>query len=64
MYDNGVSLQAVRDYLGHKEEDMTKQYLDYFPEKIDKANEEYFQGGSALAKTIRIRNGEKKNDRT
>ena len=64
MYDNGVSLQAVRDYLGHKEEDMTKQYLDYIPEKIDKANEEYFKEGSGLAKKIRIKNGEKKHDAT
>lgn len=59
MYDNGVSLQAVRDYLGHKEEDMTKQYLDYIPEKIDAANEEYFKKGSALAKKIKTRGGDK-----
>lgn len=55
MYDNGVSVQAVRDYLGHKEEDMTKQYLDYIPEKIDKANEEYFNEGPGLAKRIKVR---------
>lgn len=55
MYDNGVSIQAVRDYLGHKEEDMTKQYLDYIPEKIDKANEEYFRERSGLAKKINMR---------
>lgn len=55
MYDNGVSVQAVRDYLGHKEEDMTKQYLDYIPEKIDKANEEYFNESPGLAKRIKVR---------
>lgn len=55
MYDNGVSVQAVRDYLGHKDEDMTKQYLDYIPEKIDKANEEYFKEGSVLAGEITVR---------
>ena len=62
MYDNGVSLQAVRDYLGHKEEDMTKQYLDYFPEKIDAANEEYFKGDSLVAKSIKRRSEAKKHD--
>ena len=55
MYDNGVSLQAVRDYLGHKEEDMTKQYLDYFPEKIDQANENYFEGDKGLASKLKVR---------
>lgn len=55
MYDNGVSVQAVRDYLGHKEENMTKQYLDYIPEKIDKANEEYFNESPGLAKRIKVR---------
>lgn len=42
LYDHGASIQAVRDFLGHKSEEMTKQYLDFIPEKIDKANEEYF----------------------
>ena len=61
MYDNGVSVQAIRDYLGHKEEDMTKQYLDYIPEKIDKANEEYFNESPGLAKRIKVR---RKHDST
>ena len=26
-----------------RESDMTKQYIDYMPEIIDKANEEYFK---------------------
>lgn len=42
MYGKGSSLQAIRDFLGHKSEEMTKQYVDYLPEMIDKANEEYF----------------------
>ncbi len=28
MYGNGVSIQGVRDYLGHSSENMTKQYID------------------------------------
>lgn len=42
FYDTGVSLQSVRDYLGHDYEEMTQQYVDYMPKKIDKANEELF----------------------
>lgn len=42
LYAHGASIQAIRDYMGHKSEDMTKQYIDYMPEKIDKANDEYF----------------------
>lgn len=42
FYDSGVSVQGVRDYLGHEYEEMTRQYIDYMPKKIAKANEEYF----------------------
>lgn len=42
FYDAGVPLQSVRDYLGHDYEEMTEQYIDYIPKKIEKANEEYF----------------------
>lgn len=43
FYDSGVSLQGVRDYLGHNYEEMTQQYVDYVPRKIAKANDEYFK---------------------
>ena len=51
FYDNGVSLQGIRDYLGHTYEEMTQQYIDYMPRRIDKANKEFFetQGGSLAA---------------
>lgn len=42
-YDNGISIQAVRDYLGHEYEEMTRQYVDYMPKKLEKASEVYFQ---------------------
>ena len=42
-YDNGISLQTVRDYLGHEYEEMTRQYVDYMPKKLEKASEAYFQ---------------------
>ena len=41
-YDNGISIQAVRDYLGHEYEEMTRQYVDYMPKKVEKANDSYF----------------------
>lgn len=43
FYDDGVSIQSVRDYLGHNHEEMTRQYIDYMPKKLAKANEEYFK---------------------
>lgn len=42
-YDTVISIQAVRDYLGHEYEEMTRQYIDYMPKKLEKASEEYFK---------------------
>ena len=42
MYGNGVSIQGVRDYLGHSSENMTKQYIDFMPERIVSAEDKYF----------------------
>lgn len=42
FYDNEVSIQSIRDYLGHAYEEMTRQYIDYMPKKLAEANEEYF----------------------
>lgn len=54
FYDNGASLQSVRDYLGHSYQEMTEQYIDYVPKKIAKANDEYFkQPGHSLAAGLR-----------
>lgn len=54
FYDSGVSLQSVRDYLGHNYEEMTQQYVDYVPRKIAKANEEYFKTpGNSLAACLK-----------
>ncbi len=33
FYDSHVSLQSIRDYLGHTYEEMTRQYIDYMPQK-------------------------------
>lgn len=53
-YDDDVSIQSVRDYLGHVYEEMTQQYVDYMPKKIAKASEEYFsQKKNSLAVGIK-----------
>lgn len=53
-YESGVSIQAVRDYLGHDYEDMTRQYIDYMPRRLDAANEEFFsQQEESLAAGLR-----------
>lgn len=53
LFDTGVSLQSIRDLLGHGYDEMTQQYVDYMPKKIAKASEEYFQDkGNSLAAGI------------
>ena len=53
FYDDGVSIQTIRDYLGHNHENMTKQYIDYMPKKIEQANIDYFnQVDNVLAAEI------------
>ena len=49
FYDEEVSLQGIRDYLGHVYEEMTRQYVDYMSRKVAKANEAYFSGHSLAA---------------
>ena len=54
LYDNGVSIQGVRDYLGHDYLEMTEQYIDYMPRKIAKANTEFFEKpGNSLAANLK-----------
>lgn len=58
FYDSGVSLQSIRDYLGHDYEEMTEQYIDYMPKKIEKASEDYFSRHSLASY---IKRGEEKD---
>lgn len=54
FYDNGVSLQGVRDYLGHADEEMTQQYVDFMPKRIDRANQQFFtKQGNSLATCLK-----------
>ena len=41
-------------YLGHTYEEMTRQYIDYMPQRIAKANDEFFEmQGSSLASWLK-----------
>lgn len=62
FYNDGVSIQTIRDYLGHVTENMTKQYLDYMPQKIAQASDAYFKKPeNNLASAIAIKKrGDKK----
>ena len=50
LFDAGTPLQAIRDYLGHRDQEMTKQYVDYMPRKVHQANKSYFVHNSLLKK--------------
>jgi len=61
FYDDEVSIQTIRDYLGHFSEDMTKQYVDFMPKRIEKASNTYFEKpGNTLAEAITIKKREDK----
>lgn len=61
FYNHGVSIQGIRDYLGHTYEEMTEQYIDFMPRKIRKANEDYFRKEeNSLASGIKKRNRNEK----
>ena len=51
FYEHGVSVQSIRDYLGHNWQEMTMQYIDYMPKRIAEHNDAYFkeEGNSLLA---------------
>lgn len=62
FYDEDVSIQTIRDYLGHFSEEMTKQYVDFMPKRIEKASDIYFKKPeNDLASTIKAKKrGERK----
>ena len=64
FYENRVSLQTIRDYEGHYSEEMTKQYVDYLPKKIEKANEEFYaKAGNNLGAMITVKRRGEKHDK-
>ena len=58
FYDNHVSIQSIRDYLGHTYEEMTRQYIDYMPQRIAAANDDFFSiQGNSLASQLKKETG-------
>lgn len=43
MHKAGGKLATIRAFLGHKRDDMTRQYIDYLSEEVNKLQEEYFK---------------------
>ncbi len=43
IYYSGAGIQTAREFAGHKYEDMTKQYIDHLPGKIDALQKDYFK---------------------
>lgn len=48
LYNSGTSLQATRAFLGHKYEDMTKQYVDHLDKNLQQKQEEYLRNHEDL----------------
>ena len=43
LYKKGTKLQAIREYLGHRSEEMTKQYIDYVEQIIEAKSRAIFE---------------------
>lgn len=43
LHTSGAKLGTTRAFLGHTKEDMTKQYIDHLPGRIDKLQTKYFK---------------------
>ena len=53
LYNNGASINSIRDYLGHTSSEMTKQYIDYVPDMVSRQNEQYFlKAGKLITSTM------------
>ena len=48
LYNDGENIQTIREYLGHNNIDMTKQYIDHLPNMIDGLNKEYFSNKGGI----------------
>ncbi len=48
LHMSGASLSSTRAFLGHRRDDMTKQYIDHLPGRIDRLQDEYFKENKDL----------------
>ncbi len=61
LYEHGASIQAIREFLGHKHENMTRRYIDCIQEHLDCSSEQYYEVHQSLAKEWKRGNGEDGN---
>ncbi|MEY8492858.1 tyrosine-type recombinase/integrase [Lachnospiraceae bacterium 29-91] len=61
LYEHGASIQAIREFLGHKHENMTRRYIDCIQEHLDGSSEQYYEEHQSLAKEWKRGNGEDGN---
>ena len=45
---SGVSIQAIREFLGHKHENMTRRYIDCIQKHVDMSSEQYYKEQKSL----------------
>lgn len=48
LYEHGASIQAIREFLGHKHENMTRRYIDYIQKHVDQSIEQYYKEQKSL----------------
>lgn len=50
LYNQGASVQVIRDFLGHKSDEMTKQYIDFIPRQIEEKSRSLFKEKQKMVK--------------
>ena len=45
LYRNGISIQAIREYMGYATDERVKEHVGWVDERIQKASEQYFEKG-------------------
>ena len=48
LYEHGASIQAIREFLGHKHENMTRRYIDCIQRHVDRSSEQYYKEQKSL----------------
>ena len=58
LYEHGASIQAIREFLGHKHENMTRRYIDCIQRHVDRSSEQYYKEQKSLASEWKEGSGE------
>lgn len=48
LYEYEASIQAIREFLGHKHENMTRRYIDCIQKHVDQSSEQYYKEQKSL----------------